>query len=508
VSTSRVAHAEEPYLSVVVTARNDDHGGDPLYRMQVFIDSLLRQCESYRLPSELIIVEWNPPEDRPRLGDVLSWPETAGWCAVRIIEVPHEVHSRLEHAESLPLFQMIAKNVGIRRARGLFVLATNIDLLFDDALIRRIASRRLQGGRLYRVDRYDVPATIDAAPDEWLEWSRRSVMRVHSAHGSIDARTGDFYPIGRHSRTAQAIRAAVGRRPRLLLAIREAQAKADELLDRAAVRHTTVEAARRAKQTGGNASALTTSLGLLTQRAALAVRAVGFYVGVTLVLLRDLIWLLRAFTYWFWCGIREPRLAPRRAARRFRRIGHGLVSWARALLGGARAQDLAGVSRRDVRGTEFARIQGVLQGMLAAWHVRRAMPPLHTNGCGDFTLMTRTDWVRTRAYPELQRFSMHIDGLFVYQAHYARIRERFLPYPIFHIEHGAGFRPDISSVRELDQRLERDRIRRITDTEFLEWVVEMRSTSGPLAFNDDNWGLGGDALSEYDPTRAATMVAQ
>jgi hypothetical protein len=121
--------------------------------------------------------------------------------------------------------------------------------------------------------------------------------------------------------------------------------------------------------------------------------------------------------------------------------------------------------------------------------------------------MARTDWERTRAYPELQRFSMHIDGLFVYQAHYARIRERFLPYPIFHIEHGAGFRPDTSSVRELDQRLERDRIRRITDTEFLEWVVEMRSTSSPLAFNDDNWGFGSEPLTEYDPMRAATVVA-
>src|SRR4051794_15943339 len=149
-----------PYLSVVVTARNDDHGGNPLYRFQCFIDSLAAQCVHYKLRCELIIVEWNPPFDRPRLRDALSWPESAGWCDIRIIEVPHELHTRLAHAEALPLFQMIAKNVGIRRARGQFILATNIDVIFDDSLMQRIARRRLVPGRLYRVDRYDVPERV------------------------------------------------------------------------------------------------------------------------------------------------------------------------------------------------------------------------------------------------------------------------------------------------------------------------------------------------------------
>jgi hypothetical protein len=134
------------------------------------------------------------------------------------------------------------------------------------------------------------------------------------------------------------------------------------------------------------------------------------------------------------------------------------------------------------------------------------MPPLHTNACGDFTLMAREDWELTRAYPELERFSMHIDGLFLFQAHYAGVRQRFLPYPIFHLEHGAGFRPDTHSVRELEERLERDQIRQITNTEFLEWVVEMRATGGPLAFNGADWGFAGVELPEYDPVRARQTV--
>ena len=47
-------------LSVVATARNDDHGGNLLGRMQLFVDSLLAQCREHGLAAELILVEWNP----------------------------------------------------------------------------------------------------------------------------------------------------------------------------------------------------------------------------------------------------------------------------------------------------------------------------------------------------------------------------------------------------------------------------------------------------------------
>ena len=57
----------QPYLSLVVTARNDDHGGNLLGRMQTFLNNWLNQARRFGIPSELIIVEWNPPADRPPL---------------------------------------------------------------------------------------------------------------------------------------------------------------------------------------------------------------------------------------------------------------------------------------------------------------------------------------------------------------------------------------------------------------------------------------------------------
>ncbi len=78
----------EPYLSLVVAARNDDHGGNMLARMQGMLDSWIGQAERYGLQSEIVVVEWNPPADRPRLKDSLRWPSQPKYCEVRLIEVP------------------------------------------------------------------------------------------------------------------------------------------------------------------------------------------------------------------------------------------------------------------------------------------------------------------------------------------------------------------------------------------------------------------------------------
>jgi hypothetical protein len=497
---SEVHRESAPYLSVVVTARNDDHGGDPLYRMQTFIDSLLQQCERHELDAELIIVEWNPPEDRPSLADALHWPTEGSRCAVRIIDVPFDVHMRLEHARTLPLFQMIAKNVGIRRARGAFVLATNIDVLFDDALIRRIASKRLRPGMLYRVDRYDVPASIDADPREWLDWCKRSVIRVHTGRGSVDTRTGEFYPIGNQSRTGRALRIAIGRRPRTLLALRDVQAVLDERTERLFGGGFARHPPRPASEFDSRAEQLLDSLSERLWDAEYFLRDLVYQMRLGISWIGDAVWLARRFLYWFWCGIREPRLVPGRVRRRLARSGARLATKARAVRNTSQLS-------RPVRREEKPNTLPTLRGWLAAWHLRRSMPTLRTNACGDFTLMAREDWDSLRAYPELERFSMHIDGLLLFQAYYGGVRERLLPYPIFHLEHGSGFRPDTSSVLELEARLERDEISQITNTEFVDWVAEMRSSGGPLPFNDENWGFEGEQLSENDPMRMTAATS-
>src|SRR5689334_8021087 len=180
------SNPEEPYISLVVATRNDDHGGNLLGRTQIFLHGWLTQAKRYNIASELIFVEWNPPADRPPLLEALRWPADFGPCSVRFIEVPTGIHGRYRHGNGLPLYQMIGKNVGIRRARGRFVLATNIDIVFSNELIEFIASGQLQTNCMYRVDRHDIEAAIPVwAPLETqLKYCEEHQLRVHAKWGS------------------------------------------------------------------------------------------------------------------------------------------------------------------------------------------------------------------------------------------------------------------------------------------------------------------------------------
>ncbi len=187
-----------PYLSIVATARNDNHGGDLLARMQHFVDGLADQCDRHALDAELVLVEWNPPDDKPGLADTLHWPSRPdGRLHVRIIQVPAALHARFRYAAQLPLFQMIAKNVGIRRSRGEFVLATNIDILFSEELMAHLARRGLRAGRMYRVDRHDIdpPPPLDAPVVDRLEWAKAHTIRRHGRYDSLDLRTGAAFKV-------------------------------------------------------------------------------------------------------------------------------------------------------------------------------------------------------------------------------------------------------------------------------------------------------------------------
>lgn len=144
---------ETPYLSIVVASRNDNHGGDLNERTQACIDSLSNQAEEFNIPIEVVMVDWNPPAGKPLLHDVIDHSR----IHFRSIIVPREIHLECgEMAKRFPLYQMTAKNVGIRRAKGQFVLATNVDIFFSNELMHALKFQDLEQGNIYRAYRYDA----------------------------------------------------------------------------------------------------------------------------------------------------------------------------------------------------------------------------------------------------------------------------------------------------------------------------------------------------------------
>jgi len=357
----------EPYISFVVTARNDDHGGNQLRRMQIFVTGLLEQAKKYDLSAELILVEWNPVPDRPPLCQALSWPE--GPCKVRVIEVSSEIHKRFRHSDRLPLFQMIAKNVGIRRAKGCFVLATNTDLLFSQELVRFLA-KSVEPQFMYRIDRYDVSSDVptDVSVEEMLSYCRHNIIRLNRRDGTFP---GD------------------------------------------ALRWIWFIKARR-------------RLTLLHRYILLSIR---------------------------WLQV-EPKL-------------------------------VANIAILLMRGARFLKR-----------HMFPRYPRLHTNACGDFTLMAREYWQALRGYPELEMHSFNLDSVFCHMAYQHGLREKVLrdPMRIYHIEHSSGWTPEGDS--KMRERLRIMEIPMLDFPQFESWATKMQKEKRPMIFNSEGWGLASENLPE------------
>ena len=363
-------------LTVVATARHDNHGENFLYRMQHFVDGFIEQCKRHDLSAELIIVEWNPPDETQPLYQALKFPEDKGPCTVRFIRVPKEVHAKFQHSDKLPLFQMIAKNVGIRRAQGKFILATNIDIIFSDRLICYLRDK-LSKNRLYRVDRLDVPSQLPhTSLKEILDFCHQNYFRINGKYGTrvkID---------GKWSKKKNDLNFNCPNIARLKKISKQTPLKA---------------------------------LKFILSRAHPL-----FQAGLFL------------------------------AKKNFKKI------------------------------------------------YQRLFHKVHTNACGDFTLLSATDWSKLQGYPELEMYSWHIDSVLLYQAKQAKIKEVDLPrsYPIYHIEHSLGSGYTHETSHALFDRLTKKGIPHLTDSDLNQISIQARNQKTPLRFNSENWGLAHLNLEE------------
>jgi hypothetical protein len=477
--------ASGPYVSVVIAARNDNHGGNMLGRMQAFFDAWLGQAARYGLPSEIVVVEWNPPADRPRLIDAIEWPASMHPCEVRFLEVSPELHARFPHADAVPLHQMIAKNVGIRRARGEFVLATNLDIVLSAELMRFLAERRLERSRMYRLDRYDVSRDIPAraAVDELLAFCRNHCLRVFAGDGSfaLDA-------CGRRELEKDDIvtpDAGIRFGPGWY---------APEQYDGERFRWIAAEAEVAFSQPATGQLIIDLDNGP---------SAGGAGVGIEVVSPTGAI--LGSGTVRGRCTLRVAISAGLAGGFKLRVLGGGVP-----LTGDLRMLNVRVFSLRwETADSSAPQVELVRTGPPKDWSrfvqspspfapLMRDAAYLHTNACGDFTLLARDDWFALRGYPELPIWPMHIDALFCYEAHHAGVREVILPEPMqmFHIEHlaGAGWTPEGEEERRA--RVARKQVPAMEYDEFERWVHRMRRFNAPIIVTRGDWGLGGESLPE------------
>ncbi len=168
-----------------MVSRNDGYGENLLHRMQTCIDSIVTLADRHEVPTEILLVEWNPPAETARFEDVLDWPEQSIYADIDILTVPPEIHSTISGSEDLPLFEYIGKNVGIRRADGEFVLSTNPDLIFTDTFMSHLSKEPLSHELFYRINKYNIGSLVsrEMGIDEQLEFCRNHITAKYTPAG-------------------------------------------------------------------------------------------------------------------------------------------------------------------------------------------------------------------------------------------------------------------------------------------------------------------------------------
>src|SRR4051812_32055409 len=140
-----------PYLTLVFTGRNDDFGGDFNGRFFRALRFNHDRLAAAGIPHEFVFVEWRPIANKPYLATLLAseFPQL-GPSELRSFVVDAAYHDALSLNRRLQFQEFIAKNVGIRRARGEYVLTTNTDIYLSRGVIDYLAARALQPDVLYR----------------------------------------------------------------------------------------------------------------------------------------------------------------------------------------------------------------------------------------------------------------------------------------------------------------------------------------------------------------------
>jgi hypothetical protein len=193
----------EPFVSLVLTGRNDGYGGDFVARFLRTLRFNDRQLVDHGVPHEIVFVEWSPPRGVPRLIDLAfeALPQlAAGVCTWYIVDPKYQqtlsLNPRLEYLE------FVAKNVGVRRARGRFVLTSNCDVFLGRTVLDVLRRGALEPRVIYRAVRFDLKQTTDHSTLDWdvLEDPRNlDVPPKRLKPPLLTGGTGDFILLDRAS---------------------------------------------------------------------------------------------------------------------------------------------------------------------------------------------------------------------------------------------------------------------------------------------------------------------
>jgi GT2 family glycosyltransferase len=186
-------------LEIVLSGRNDSYGGDDFHERMLIVAAFnhARLTEA-GVPHCFTLVEWNPPEGKVPLIELLR--ERLPWWH-RSFVVSRAWHEWYQENPRLQFMEFFAKNAGIRRATGDWILTTNSDVFLGREIVARLAEGQLTPGTLYRASRLDLDRAMPRAGVTWdrLEAPHHLLRRFDPEPPYMNEAAGDFLLLDRES---------------------------------------------------------------------------------------------------------------------------------------------------------------------------------------------------------------------------------------------------------------------------------------------------------------------
>ena len=380
------------YISFIVATRNDDHGENMKQKNQFFVDLWLKKIKEFNLNAELIIVEWNPNLKEKPLKDVIKISDNENFKRIKIITVDKKLHDTFDSSDKLNFYQMAAKNVGIRRSDGEFILCTNIDIIFSDKMYAFLAKENLKKKVIYRCDRYDIDFNnfnnLELKDENYIE-NLTCINSQNFSHNIKENKKFFVYP------------------------------SISSLIN-------------NAKNTKS------------------------FYILNLLIIL--------SHKYKKKIGVKKINLHKPS----FRNIKINLFKFIKLV-------------NNIFLNFTLTFLYYLFYIIFTFTHKK-----LHTNACGDFTLLDKKSWFDLKGYYEFDGYSWHIDSIFLWRAYFEKIKFVTLKQKIFHINHsiGSGYNPGTDN---LFIRLKKNNINFIDDKRLQNFITDREKNK--FVNDNDEWGL-------------------
>ncbi len=141
------------YISFIIPMRNDNYGGNLVDKLKYCHNHLASNLEKFKIESEIIYVDWNPPSHKQSLFALIKKINKSKKIKVKVIKVNSSFHKKYKYSKSFPIMMEVADNVGFQRSEATFSTNKAYDTYYSENFFYLLKNKKLDQNALTIISR-------------------------------------------------------------------------------------------------------------------------------------------------------------------------------------------------------------------------------------------------------------------------------------------------------------------------------------------------------------------